>query len=823
MELVKGVPITQFCDDNRLNPRERLQLFIPVCHAIQHAHQKGIIHRDLKPSNVLVAQFDDKPVPKVIDFGVAKATGQKLTDRTTITQFGQFVGTLEYMSPEQASFNALDIDTRSDTYSLGVLLYELLTGSTPFEKKRLQDSAFDEMLRIIREEEPPKPSTRLSTTEELPSIAAYRNTEPAKLGRLVKGDLDWIVMKALEKDRDRRYETANGLAMDLERHLADEPVRACPPSVSYRLRKFARRHKASLATAALLVAALVLGSAISIWQAIEATAARDAEAQARRDESAAKQLAEYRADAIARDLEQLNTANGLIESGRLHAEVAEWAKGESQFSQGVICRPDSSHVWTERAGLYLRLGLWDLAAADLAQALDRQGPSSTNMWYHHALLCLHVGDIQNINGIQVPDGSIVEPAWQPISPVLSNNDTPSNGYITALAIAPSDPQTIYAATRDGKVWVTTKGGGLGTNDWVEMDAGLFYNKDNNPNGAFGQVWQFLINPTNAKQVFAVTNDSGRRNVWYLDPESAKWQNLSGDFPWSLLSRTMYVDWRFKIPVLYVGTTRGVYQSVNFGTNWKPFGNFLPNTQAEDLQGLPDKNILAAGTFGRGAWEISIPPSSVTGSVYLDLDGDGTLNAQDHGLAGVLVYLDVNGSGVPAPNEYRTLTDAQGNYSFPMVPSSTYTVRVALPPEFVSSTPSAYRLTLAGSRETRRDFRVLVPDGLQANALEVLQNQVAQIGQYLEQALEEAEQAFRMGLLGGPFGFLGDGNQDQPPPISTFSLSDFNMPGGVVNGQMDESLGRSPGLVPADEPPWLLADVLQGEEPLWLPSLTRWSQ
>src|SRR6185436_17850084 len=236
------IPFTKYCDEHQLTLNARLELFLPVGEAVQHAHQKGIIHRDLKPSNVLVAQYDDKPVPKVIDFGVAKAA-QKLTERTMFTEFGQVVGTLEYMSPEQASFNQLDIDTRSDIYSLGVLLYELLTGCTPFDGKRLRSAAFDEMLRIIREEEPPKPSTRLSSSDTLPSIAANRNVEPARLGRALRGELDWIVMKALEKDRNRRYETANGLATDVQRYLTDEPVQACPPSTGYRLRKFIRKNK----------------------------------------------------------------------------------------------------------------------------------------------------------------------------------------------------------------------------------------------------------------------------------------------------------------------------------------------------------------------------------------------------------------------------------------------------------------------------------------------------------------------------------------------------------------------------------------------------
>jgi serine/threonine protein kinase/WD40 repeat protein/Flp pilus assembly protein TadD len=280
MELIKGVSITRYCDEAKLPPRERLELFVPVCQAVQHAHQKGIIHRDLKPSNILVALYDSRPVPKVIDFGVAKATGPRLTEHSVYTEVGSLVGTLEYMSPEQAELNNLDIDTRSDIYALGAILYELLTGSVPFSRKELQGAAFTEMLRIIKEVEPPKPSTRLSGSGTLPSVAAQRHTEPQKLIALIRGELDWIVIKCLEKDRGRRYQSANALAQDLERYLANEPVEACPPSARYRLSKLARKYKKALAITGVFAVVLIAGVVVSAWLAVWATVAEKAARQA---------------------------------------------------------------------------------------------------------------------------------------------------------------------------------------------------------------------------------------------------------------------------------------------------------------------------------------------------------------------------------------------------------------------------------------------------------------------------------------------------------------------------------------------------------------
>jgi serine/threonine protein kinase/Tfp pilus assembly protein PilF len=268
MDLVSGLPITDFCDQQQLTPRERLELFVSVCEAVQHAHHKGIIHRDLKPSNVLVTMQDGAPLVKVIDFGIAKALGQELTDKTLFTGFAQIIGTPLYMSPEQAAPNSVDVDTRSDIYSLGVVLYELLTGKTPFDKERLREAGLEEIRRIIREEEPPRPSTRVSTLGQAAStISSCRKSDPKRLSQLLRGELDWIVMKALDKDRKRRYETASAFAADVQRYLHDEPVQACPPSGWYRFRKFTRRNKAAVLTTLVALALLmVAGAGLWSWQ-----------------------------------------------------------------------------------------------------------------------------------------------------------------------------------------------------------------------------------------------------------------------------------------------------------------------------------------------------------------------------------------------------------------------------------------------------------------------------------------------------------------------------------------------------------------------------
>jgi eukaryotic-like serine/threonine-protein kinase len=359
MDLVKGVPITRYCDEHRLTPRQRLELFVPVCQALQHAHQKGIIHRDVKPSNVLVAPYDGKPVPRVIDFGVAKAVGQPLTEQTLVTGFGAIVGTPEYMSPEQAQINQLDVDTRSDVYSLGVLLYELLTGSPPFTRKELENGGLLEMLRVIREQEPTKPSAKLSTAEGLPTLAANRGTEPAKLTKLVRGELDWIVMKALDKDRNGRYETANGLARDVERYLHDEPVAVGPPSRWYRLRKFVRRNKGPVLAASLVALALVVGILGTTWGMLRAIQA-EGEAVSEANHKQTALTAAQRSERKARD--------------NLRESLYEQASAR-RFSRLPGQRLESLEALAKAAAIRPDERLRDAAIAAMALPDVRPGPS----------------------------------------------------------------------------------------------------------------------------------------------------------------------------------------------------------------------------------------------------------------------------------------------------------------------------------------------------------------------------------------------------------------------------------------------------------------
>jgi tetratricopeptide (TPR) repeat protein/tRNA A-37 threonylcarbamoyl transferase component Bud32 len=370
MELVKGTPITAYCDQNQVPVRERLQLFIDVCQAVQHAHQKGIIHRDIKPSNVLVTSHDGKPVVKVIDFGVAKAIGQQLTEKTVYTQIAQLIGTPLYMSPEQAGESGLDIDTRSDIYSLGVLLYELLTGTTPFDKERLSQVGYDEMRRIIREEEPPKPSTRVSTLGQAATTAStQRQSDLKQLGRMLRGELDWIVMKALEKDRDRRYETASAFAADVQRYLADEPVRACPPSAWYRFRKFARRNKAGLAIAGLILFFIVLLGGSIGWFLGERAMARtktDEEAHA-----ALRQAIElHQQGRLPEALLAARQAQVVLERGHGSPDLLRQVE-EVRADLNMVARLEDT--WLQGAGEKWNPSDFDRLAADYARAFRGYG------------------------------------------------------------------------------------------------------------------------------------------------------------------------------------------------------------------------------------------------------------------------------------------------------------------------------------------------------------------------------------------------------------------------------------------------------------------
>jgi tetratricopeptide (TPR) repeat protein len=358
MELVRGRTLTRYCDEARLTLKQRLDLFVPICQAVQHAHQKGIVHRDLKPGNILIAQVDGKPVPKVIDFGVAKAVEGSLLADSAATQFGMVIGTLEYMAPEQAGGSSTDVDTRADVYSLGVILYELLTGQRPFDTRRLKQVAWAEMIRLIQEEEPETPSKRLATEETLRALAAARQTEPGQLVSLLRGDLDWVVMKCLEKPRERRYETANALARDIERFLADEVVDARPPTTSYRLGKFLKRHRGATAAAAAVAVALIVGVAAFAWQASVARGQRDLAEAARQSESEQRRVADQERDRAVAASAAARKAEGEATLARDQAlreeRAARTAEAEATRSRNAAVASEKNAVASETAAVAAR-------------------------------------------------------------------------------------------------------------------------------------------------------------------------------------------------------------------------------------------------------------------------------------------------------------------------------------------------------------------------------------------------------------------------------------------------------------------------------------
>jgi eukaryotic-like serine/threonine-protein kinase len=435
MELVRGIKITEYCDQNQLNTKERLTLLIEVCHAVQHAHQKGIIHRDLKPSNIMVTLHDGVAVPKVIDFGIAKATEGRLTAETVYTQFHQFIGTPAYMSPEQAEMSGLDIDTRSDIYSLGVLLYELLAGSTPFDAKELMASGLDAMRKIIREQEPVRPSTRFAMLQgaDLTTTAKRRSTDTTKLLHQLRGDLDWIVMKALEKDRGRRYETANGLAMDIQRHLKDEPVVARPQSAAYKLQKAWRRNRLVFTAAALIAATLIVGIAISSWQAIEAGRARNAEKK------------------------QLLAAQAAQQAEKQQRELAEKREAEVSRLLYVANMNVAQQAWDQNNIGRLRQILQD----------TQDSPYRGFEWYywqpqtHVALMTLR-GHLDGVDGVAVsPDGRRIATASGDTTAKIWDADTgrelfrlKGHSDVVASALFSPDGQRIVTGSWDktAKVW-----------------------------------------------------------------------------------------------------------------------------------------------------------------------------------------------------------------------------------------------------------------------------------------------------------------------------------------------------------------------------------
>ena len=466
MELVNGLPLTRFCDEARLSPQERLELFVPICQAVQHAHQKGIVHRDLKPANILVTLIDGNGVPKVIDFGVVKAIAGKITDASMSTQFGAMVGTLEYMAPEQAGFSGDDVDTRADIYSLGVILYELLTGLRPINARRLEKAALTEMIRIIREEEPSKPSTRLSTDDSLPSLAAVRRTEPRRLTAMLRGELDWVVMKCLEKARERRYESASGLARDIQRYLADEPVEARPPSAAYRLAKLLKRHRTATIAASLVLVALLVGIAGMTYGLVRAEIQRkkaeqaqaaEAEQRARAETQLEKALAAERQTGIERDKAlaaeaKARAINDFLTQDLLYQNAPEFNAVGSNVTLREVLDRAAANVGTRFAGqpgiemalritiarTYLGLGALDKAEAawrSMLESARRRDPDAAETFIAQGELA-HTMRERGRRDAEVL--KMAEAAAQAVERKLGPNNSDAENMLSYLAVMYED-------------------------------------------------------------------------------------------------------------------------------------------------------------------------------------------------------------------------------------------------------------------------------------------------------------------------------------------------------------------------------------------------